>query len=179
MKWIYFGPPPPPPPTHTNTYTAAAKLRYIKLTTYMYSKEYKIQLQQKLMNIKLPCTCFFTRRLDLFILMVANLFLGSFEGVGPENRVFFGPWNGNEQRSAIWTQISPAPYKQQVQYSYLWTYDLYGPICNGFDACRSITRASGRGLGPCNWDFLGRVKWHQTVRASAIWRPNKISRTVQ
>ncbi len=34
-------------------------------------------------------------------------------------------------------------------------YDLYGPVRNGFDAGRSITRASGRGLGPGNRDFLG------------------------
>ncbi len=32
--------------------------------------------------------------------------------------------------------------------SYLCTYDLYGPVRNDFDACRSITRASERGLGP-------------------------------
>ncbi len=30
--------------------------------------------------------------------------------------------------------------------SYLWTYDLYGPVRNAFDAGKSITRASGRGL---------------------------------
>ncbi len=34
--------------------------------------------------------------------------------------------------------------------NYLCTYDLYGPIRNVFDACRSITRASGRELGPWN-----------------------------
>ncbi len=39
--------------------------------------------------------------------------------------------------------------------SYLWTYDLYGPIRNAFDAGKSITRASGRGLGPGNRDFSG------------------------
>jgi hypothetical protein len=39
--------------------------------------------------------------------------------------------------------------------SYLCTYDLYGPVHNVFDACRSITRASDRGLGPGNQDFFG------------------------
>jgi hypothetical protein len=34
--------------------------------------------------------------------------------------------------------------------SCLCTSDLYGPVSNVFDACRSITRASGRGLGPGN-----------------------------
>jgi len=34
--------------------------------------------------------------------------------------------------------------------SYLCTYDLYGPVRNVFAACRFITRASGRGLGPGN-----------------------------
>jgi hypothetical protein len=45
--------------------------------------------------------------------------------------------------------------------SYLWTYDLFGPVCNAFDEVKSITRASGRGLGPVeNNTFLGHVKWH-------------------
>ena len=35
----------------------------------------------------------------------------------------------------------------QQHYSYLFTCDLYGPVRNVLDACRSITRASGRGLG--------------------------------
>ncbi len=39
--------------------------------------------------------------------------------------------------------------------SYLWTYVLYGPVCNAFDVGKSITRASGRGLGPRNPDFFG------------------------
>ncbi len=30
--------------------------------------------------------------------------------------------------------------------SYLYTYDLYDPVRNVFDACRSITRASARGV---------------------------------
>jgi hypothetical protein len=34
--------------------------------------------------------------------------------------------------------------------SYLLTYDLYGPVRNAFDAGKSVTRASGRGLGPGN-----------------------------
>jgi hypothetical protein len=38
--------------------------------------------------------------------------------------------------------------------SYLCTYDLYGPLCDVFDARRSITRASGRGLGPGNRYFI-------------------------
>jgi hypothetical protein len=29
-------------------------------------------------------------------------------------------------------------------------YDVYGPVRNAFDAVKSITRASGRGLGPGN-----------------------------
>ncbi len=33
-------------------------------------------------------------------------------------------------------------------------YDLYGPVRNAFDAGKSITRASGRGLGPGNQDFF-------------------------
>jgi hypothetical protein len=39
-------------------------------------------------------------------------------------------------------------------YSYLCTYDLYGPVRNVFDACRYITRASGR-VGP----WKSRVFW--------------------
>jgi hypothetical protein len=35
-----------------------------------------------------------------------------------------------------------------ISNSHLCTYDLYGPVRNVFDACRSITRGCGRGLGP-------------------------------
>ncbi len=36
----------------------------------------------------------------------------------------------------------------KLVYSYLCTYDLYGPVRNFFDAFRSITRASRMRLGP-------------------------------
>ncbi len=38
--------------------------------------------------------------------------------------------------------------------SYLCTYDLYSPVHNFLDACISITRASGIGLGPGNREFF-------------------------
>jgi hypothetical protein len=53
--------------------------------------------------------------------------------------------------------------KVGFRYSYVCTYDLYEPVCNVFDACRSFTRASGRGWGPGNREFLGPVKWLRTV----------------
>jgi hypothetical protein len=58
--------------------------------------------------------------------------------------------------------------------SYLWTYDLYGPICNAFDAGKSIRRSSGRGLGPWNQDFFGPFQMASSRKASAISRYNKI-----
>jgi hypothetical protein len=39
--------------------------------------------------------------------------------------------------------------------NYLCTYDLYSPVHNVLDACISITRASGRGLGPGIREFFG------------------------
>ncbi len=42
-----------------------------------------------------------------------------------------------------------------IGYSYLCTYNLYGPLRNVFDACKTITTASGRGLGPGNREFFG------------------------
>jgi hypothetical protein len=32
-------------------------------------------------------------------------------------------------------------WKRKIRNSYLWTYELYGPISNAFDAGKSITRA--------------------------------------
>jgi hypothetical protein len=58
----------------------------------------------------------------------------------------------------------PVAENLRKQFSHLWTYDLYGPVRNAFDAGKSVTRASGRGLGLGNRDFLGPVKWHQAVR---------------
>jgi hypothetical protein len=43
-----------------------------------------------------------------------------------------------------------AARKDGYKKSYLWTYDLYGPVRHAFDVGKSITRASGRGLGPGN-----------------------------
>ena len=48
--------------------------------------------------------------------------------------------------------------------NYLCTYDLYSPVHNVLDAFISITRASGRELGPGNETFLGPAKWHREVR---------------
>jgi len=51
-----------------------------------------------------------------------------------------------------------------VEFSYLCTYDLYGPVCNVFDACRSIIREQiGGGWGLEIETFLGSVKWHWAV----------------
>jgi hypothetical protein len=41
---------------------------------------------------------------------------GALEGVGPQNRDFFGPWNGTSESSAIWAQKS---YLQAEQYTEL------------------------------------------------------------
>jgi hypothetical protein len=51
-----------------------------------------------------------------------------------------------------------------VKISYLWTFDLYGPVRNAFDAGNSIMRASGRGLSPGNRDFFGLFEMHRAVR---------------
>jgi hypothetical protein len=51
--------------------------------------------------------------------------------------------------------------------SYLWTYDLYDPVRNVFEASRSITRESGRGWALGNETFLGPEM--QKSEASAIW----------
>jgi hypothetical protein len=39
--------------------------------------------------------------------------------------------------------------------NYLSTYDLYSPMLNVLDACISITRVSGKGVGP----WKSRVFW--------------------
>ncbi len=38
------------------------------------------------------------------ILRGATSLRGALEGVGPENRDIFGPWNGTSEASAIWAQ---------------------------------------------------------------------------
>jgi hypothetical protein len=52
--------------------------------------------------------------------------------------------------------------------SYLWPYDLYGPVHNAFDARKSFTRKSGRGLGPGNQYFFGPSEMAASRQASAI-----------
>ncbi len=60
--------------------------------------------------------------------------------------------------------------------SYLYTYDLYSPMQNDFDASRSITRASGRGLGHGKWEFYGPCETEMALSryASAIWGPKNL-----
>ncbi len=50
--------------------------------------------------------------------------------------------------------------------------DLYAPY-NAFDAVKSITRASERGLGPGNQDFFGPCEMSSSCQASAIEGPKK------
>jgi hypothetical protein len=46
----------------------------------------------------------------------------------------------------------------------LHTYDLCSPMHNALDACISITRASARGLGPGNLEFLGPHNGYASVQ---------------
>jgi hypothetical protein len=39
--------------------------------------------------------------------------------------------------------------------SFLWAYELYGPVRNAFDVSKFIMRVSVRGWGPGNRDFFG------------------------
>jgi hypothetical protein len=48
--------------------------------------------------------------------------------------------------------------------NFLFTNDLYSPVHNVLDACISITKGSGRGLGPGFESFFGPVKWHRADR---------------
>ncbi len=65
-----------------------------------------------------------------------------------------------EQRPALsythkYIALKYTELKHQEKNNYLFTCDLYGPVRNVFDACRYIARATGRGLGPGNWEFFG------------------------
>jgi hypothetical protein len=50
------------------------------------------------------------------ILMGATSLWGALEGVGPENRDFFGPWNGTSEVSAIWAQNHYVPRHKNNRY---------------------------------------------------------------
>jgi hypothetical protein len=49
------------------------------------------------------------------------------------------------------------------------------PVRNAFYAGKSITSASGRGLGPGNQDFFGPCEMASSRKASAIWGTKKLS----
>ena len=42
--------------------------------------------------------------------------LGPLEGVGPENRDFFGPWNGTSEASAIWAPGNDVALLKTIKY---------------------------------------------------------------
>ena len=54
--------------------------------------------------------------------------------------------------------------------SYLWTYDLFGPVCNVFDGGKSITRTIGR-----VWPWKSRLFWapKQHERSESCLGPKK------
>ncbi len=56
-----------------------------------------------------------------------------------------------------------------MKHSYLWTYDLYGPVRNASDAGKSITRAVGGGWALEIETFLGPAKWRRAVRRWTFW----------
>jgi hypothetical protein len=69
------------------------------------------------------------------------------------------------KKPRIIKQISEEEEKPfTLSFSYLCTYDLYGPVRNVFDACRSIARAVGRGWALESESFLGPVQWHRVDR---------------
>jgi hypothetical protein len=48
--------------------------------------------------------------------------------------------------------------------TYLWTYDLYGPVRNLLMRENPLRGQVGQGLGPGNREFLGPKQWHRAVR---------------
>ena len=50
--------------------------------------------------------------------------------------------------------------------NYLWTYDLYGLVCNVFDGSKSITRAIGW-VGPWKLRIFG--PWNSSSKARSVW----------
>ncbi len=60
-------------------------------------------------------------------------------------------------------------------FSYLCTYDWYGPVRNAFDAGSIYYLASARGLVSGNLDFLG-PKWHLSISSMPFHRAQNRSR---
>ncbi len=66
-----------------------------------------------------------------------------YTSIGRSKRKF---WNDSKSKSF-----------KYYNYNYLCTYDLYSPLHNVLDACISITRGSGRELGPGILEFFGPI----------------------
>jgi hypothetical protein len=65
------------------------------------------------------------------------------------------------------TSLSQKPRSPVLQNSYLWTYDLFGPVCNNVMLLMRANPLRGQVGG--SWaleieTFLGPVKWHRAVR---------------
>ncbi len=85
----------------------------------------------------------------------------------------FSSWPANESikiRNIPWKN---GPLCSLPVLAVYGTYDLYSPICNTFDAGKSITRASGRGLSPGNRDFFGPCEMASSRYAHAVWGSKK------
>ncbi len=97
--------PTSPQPLNTCSHNTATRRPPTPLTHNNTQQQYTTALGY----IKLPMYQLFLWRLYLMVLRSATSLLGTLEGVGPENRDFFGPWNGTSKASAIWAQKSPLP----------------------------------------------------------------------
>ena len=63
-----------------------------------------------------------------------------------------------------WLNVPKLQKGKGSGFNYLYTYDLYGPVRNVFDAGRYMTwRSGGVGLALEILSFVGPMKWHEPI----------------
>ncbi len=106
------------------------------------------------------------------VLRGATSMRGVLEGVSPENRKFFGPWNGTSEASAIWAQKSldfqgpPLPMprvmmlhpSKPLSISAIKTTGTLVVLCTRVLLCSVLLCVWGVGRSPCSCVVWGGVQ---------------------
>jgi hypothetical protein len=83
----------------------------------------------------------------------------------PGKKIIEGRASNRHFKMSLADKFAEAEIFSMTSYNYLCTYDLYSSVHIVLDACISITRGSGRGLGPGIREFFGPGEM-----ASSCWR---------
>jgi hypothetical protein len=140
----------------------------------------KLQIAADLLTINNVPVVFMARY--VMVLRGATSLRWALEGVGPENRNFFGPWNGTSEASAIWAQKSRDICRYRYLLAFLLSYRsifsqvyIHARLLEQFSGSQAAFRTTVRvtcGYQKEGTNFLRRVT-RKTFTISKLFQRSK------